>query len=319
MNVNLDILKLMPLKFRAQIEENVIREDFRQSEIAAIQEEIRRYVASVNPPGRPKKGTRKGKLSKYLDSFSRTDDVIAHLFGESGETIRKRRAIMEAARTGPEKHGDLPDLMDREDRVEPAYSELRKRRRREEIERQKKDIAEGRIALPEGVFEVIVVDPPWPYEGNYDPDHWYGRVANPYPEISLDEIERLKLPAAEDCVLWLWTTHQFMRHSFRLIDAWGFWEVAILTWYKDRMGIGCWLRSQSEFCIMCVRGKPIVNLTKQTTVLEAPGREHSRKPNEFYRMVEDLCVGRKLDYFSREKREGWEVFGNEASKFQPVT
>ena len=132
--------------------------------------------------------------------------------------------------------------------------------------------------------------------------------------MSLEEIKAIKLPAAEDCILFLWTTHKFMRYSFEVLDKWGFREVAIITWVKDRIGLGSWLRSQSEFCIMAVKGSPKVTLTNQSTVVYGLMREHSRKPDEFYKMVESLCTGRKLDYFAREKREGWEVFGNDTEK-----
>ena len=66
---------------------------------------------------------------------------------------------------------------------------------------------------------------------------------------------------------------------------------------------------------MAVRGSPTIHLTNETTVLEAPTREHSRKPDEFYELVDGLCVGRKLDYFSREPRPGWAQFGNDVAKF----
>lgn len=181
------------------------------------------------------------------------------------------------------------------------------------IEDQRRAIAEGGIDVPTGVFEIIVVDPPWPYGSKYDPGG--RRSANPYPEMSLEEIAAIELPAADDCVLWLWTTHKFMRHSFALLDSWGFADVSIVTWVKNRMGTGSWLRSQSEFCIMAVKGKPLIHLTNQTTVINGPLREHSRKPDEFYNMVDALCVGRKLDYFSREKRDGWEQLGNDITKF----
>ena len=62
--------------------------------------------------------------------------------------------------------------------------------------------------------------------------------------------------------------------------------------------------------------KPTIDLTNQTTVLHAPMREHSRKPDEFYEMVESLCVGRRLDFFSREPREGWAQMGNDPDKFE---
>ena len=179
-----------------------------------------------------------------------------------------------------------------------------------EVEEMAANIQEN---TPEGAFNVINIDPPWPYGTKYDSAG--RRAANPYPEMTLEEIAAIDLPSAPDCVLWLWTTHKFMRHSFVLLDGWGFQDKAILTWVKDRMGLGEWLRSQSEFCIMATKGKPKVNLTNQTTVLHGPLREHSRKPDSFYEMVNELCMGRKIDWFSREKREGWEQFGNDTSKF----
>jgi N6-adenosine-specific RNA methylase IME4 len=106
-----------------------------------------------------------------------------------------------------------------------------------------------------------------------------------------------------------------MKYSFELLDNWGFRDVAILTWVKHKMGLGSWLRSQSEFCIMAVKGKPKVNLTNQTTVIYGKLREHSRKPDEFYKMVDELCVGYKIDWFSREKREGWRQYGSETDRF----
>ena len=193
--------------------------------------------------------------------------------------------------------------------------------RQSDIARQRASVVAGTAKLPAGVFEVIALDPPWPYDDGgeqspYDPAGH--RASNPYPEMSLEQIGALKLPAADDCVLWLWTTHKFMRHAFPLLDTWGFTDRAILTWVKDRMGLGRWLRSQSEFCIMATRGKPIIDLKDQTTILYGPMREHSRKPDEFYALVDSLCVGRKLDYFSREARHDWAQYGNDVGRFDAV-
>jgi len=176
-----------------------------------------------------------------------------------------------------------------------------------QINEMKDSIEKGTAKLPEGKFEVIVVDPPWDYKTPYDPDGFRG--ITPYPTMSIEELKKVELPSTDDCVLWLWTTHRFMRHSFEILDKWGFEEKAILTWVKNKMGIGKWLRSKSEFCIMAVKGKPLINLTNQTTVLLADVKEHSKKPDEFYKMVDELCIGRKLDYFSRQEREGWEIYG----------
>jgi N6-adenosine-specific RNA methylase IME4 len=122
--------------------------------------------------------------------------------------------------------------------------------------------------------------------------------------------------AHDDAVLWLWTTNAFMRDAFRVIDAWGFKERTILTWVKDRMGTGDWLRGKSEHCILAVRGKPVVTLTNQTTVIPAPLREHSRKPDEFFTLVDALCPGTKVELFAREPREGWAAWGAETEQFR---
>jgi ParB family chromosome partitioning protein len=197
--------------------------------------------------------------------------------------------------------------------IKSMVADIKKQERVDDVQRQAAAIEESLPGIPVGPFHVISIDPPWPYGTEYDPNG--RRAANPYPEMSLEEIESLQLPAADDCVLWLWTTHKFMRHSFRLLDAWGFRDVAVVTWVKDRMGLGSWLRSQSEFCIMAVKGKPPVCLTNQTTIIDGPLREHSRKPDSFYDLVDGLCVGAKLDYFSREKRDGWEQVGNTPNLF----
>jgi len=196
--------------------------------------------------------------------------------------------------------------------IRAKKSEVRKAERIADIIKQTEDIKNLDINFDKS-YSCIVIDPPWGYGTEYDPNG--RRAANPYPEMTLEQIKDIKLPATNDCVLWLWTTHKFMRHSFDIIDTWGFRDVSILTWKKDRIGLGSWLRSQSEFCIMCVKGSPVVNLSNQSTVIEGKLREHSRKPDVFYSMVDSLCVGTKLDYFSREQRNGWDTFGNDESKF----
>ena len=196
--------------------------------------------------------------------------------------------------------------------IRAKKSEVRKAERIADIIKQTEDIKNLDINFDKS-YSCIVIDPPWGYGTEYDPNG--RRAANPYPEMTLEQIKDIKLPATNDCVLWLWTTHKFMRHSFDIIDTWGFRDVSILTWKKDRIGLGSWLRSQSEFCIMCVKGSPVVNLSNQSTIIEGKLREHSRKPDAFYSMVDSLCVGTKLDYFSREQRNGWDTFGNDESKF----
>jgi N6-adenosine-specific RNA methylase IME4 len=164
---------------------------------------------------------------------------------------------------------------------------------------------------------VLVIDPPWEYQKRQgDPTH---RAQCPYPAMSVEEIEALPVAdhAHEDAILWLWTTNAHLHDAYHVVEAWGFTVKTILTWAKDRIGCGDWLRGQTEHCLLCVHGNPVVRLTSQSTLLTAPRREHSRKPDEFYRLVETLCPGSKCELFARDQRDGWASFGAEVSKFQP--
>jgi len=166
-----------------------------------------------------------------------------------------------------------------------------------------------------GQFDVIVIDPPWQYEKRAEDTTHRGR--NPYPDMPIEAIKALPVGerAEDNCVLWLWTTNAFMREAYDCLDAWGFTPKTILTWVKDRMGTGDWLRGKTEHCLMAVRGKPTILLTNQTTALEAPLREHSRKPDEFFALVEALCPGTRLEMFSRQQRDGWQSWGAETETF----
>jgi N6-adenosine-specific RNA methylase IME4 len=92
-----------------------------------------------------------------------------------------------------------------------------------------------------------------------------------------------------------------------------------LTWVKGKMGTGDWLRGQTEHCLLAARGRPVLTLTNQTTVLCAPTREHSRKPEAFYRLVESLCPGAKVELFARQRRAGWAAHGPQAELFGRVS
>ena len=99
-----------------------------------------------------------------------------------------------------------------------------------------------------------------------------------------------------------------------VLDAWGFKPITILTWAKDRPGHGAWLRGRLEHCILATRGKPIVNLTDESTLLQAPARAHSQKPEKFYALVERLCPApRYAELFSRRRYSDlWDVHGDQA-------
>lgn len=198
-----------------------------------------------------------------------------------------------------------------------AYKQLVKEekaaKRRAEIEAQRKALEESPPEAPPTDFDVVVIDPPWPYGREYDPEG--SRVANPYPEMSLEQIAAINIPAKDDAVMFLWTTHQFLAPSFKLLLDWGFQYKATLVWDKDKIGMGAWLRMQCEFCLVGIRGKPTWDNTKHRDIIREARREHSRKPEAFYAMVEAITVGTRIDYFSRAERLNWYSYGNDTRKF----
>jgi N6-adenosine-specific RNA methylase IME4 len=224
-------------------------------------------------------------------------DIVAGRIGVSPTTFERARKIIEEA---PEEIKQ--QCHDGSLSISKAYSNI--------IHDEKVAKLEGKITelTPlEGVYDVVVIDPPWNYNSVYHIDG--NRASCLYPEMTSSEIASIKLPLADDCVVWLWTTNAFMHDALHILEAWGLTQKTILTWVKDRMGLGSWLRGQSEHCILAVKGSPVISLTNQTTVLNGPLREHSRKPDEFYVLVDSLCHGRKLDYFSRTERKGWTCYG----------
>lgn len=318
-----------------EIDENLVRNELtvlERSEHLGRRKEIYEAIHPTAKHGGDKRSAKAKNQNETISPRSFADDT-AKKTGLSGRTIQHEVQI--AQKIAPDVKEKL-----RGTPVADSKSDLLKFARMNETDQR---AAAGKIAsgeassaraasnlataarvraepapLPEGPFRVIVADPPWQYDKRAeDATH---RGANPYPSMTTDQICALPVGARahDDAVLWLWTTNAFMRDAFRVLDAWGFKEKTILTWVKDRMGMGDWLRGQTEHCLMAVRGKPVVTLTNQTTVLDARLREHSRKPDEFYALVEKLCHGSKLEIFAREARAGWDVWGAETAKFAPT-
>ena len=190
---------------------------------------------------------------------------------------------------------------------------VKKEARREVINAQVEAISQGTLEQPQGLFDVIAIDPPWNYGREYDPDT--SRVANPYPEMTQEQIKAIDLPANDDAVLFLWTTHQFLFDAKDLLDHWGFTYKATMVWDKERIGMGAWLRMQCEFCLVGIKGKPFWDNTEHRDIIREARREHSRKPEAFYTTAEKITAGRRLEYFARSAHAGWEVFGNDTTKF----
>src|SRR5438067_13193928 len=126
--------------------------------------------------------------------------------------------------------------------------------------------------------------------------------------MTLDEIAALPVGdlLTENGFVWLWTTNAFLEEAKHIAaESWGLRYENMLTWGKDKPGTGQRLRGQTEHCLLYSRGNPLFIEGAHSTLLLAPGREHSRKPDAFYSLVDDTCPGSKLELFARQRRPGW--------------
>jgi N6-adenosine-specific RNA methylase IME4/ParB-like chromosome segregation protein Spo0J len=172
------------------------------------------------------------------------------------------------------------------------------------------------IPPPAGAYRTIVTDPPWPME-IIDRDVRPGQVGFHYPTMSIDEISAMQLPLADDATVFMWTTQRFLPDAFRVLAAWGLKYLVTMVWHKPGGPQPFNLPQYNcEFVLIGRRGSPVFLDTKAFPVcFQAPRREHSRKPDEFYALVSRVCAGPMIDMFSREKRDGFDQFGAETDKF----
>jgi N6-adenosine-specific RNA methylase IME4 len=237
----------------------------------------------------------------------------------SHDTIAKVKTIQQKA--APEVKAKLETG---EVSINQAYQEIKKEEKKAErdqrIEETKQKIEQENLIQPDKKYHVIAIDPPWAYseKGGFDSEN-YDSVSNrgavDYPTMTINQIKEIELPAAENCVLFLWTTHAFLEDSFLLVRQWGFQYKATLVWDKVKMGIGRTVRMQLEFCLLAIKGNPIIQGSSERDLIVESRREHSRKPEAFYEMVERMCIGNKLDFFSRQNRSNWDHYGADKGKF----
>ncbi len=177
-----------------------------------------------------------------------------------------------------------------------------------------------------GKYRTIVADPPWPYDrrpGRYpDPRSRQELTAGPplplpYSVMTLAEITALPVRevAEVDAHLYMWTTQRYLPAALEICTAWGFRYATTLVWCKLPKGIhGTWI-SSTEFILFCRRGSLRATSKHLGTWFQWPRHEktdHSRKPDAFLDLVEQVSPGPYLELFARRQRLGWDTWGNEA-------
>lgn len=164
-------------------------------------------------------------------------------------------------------------------------------------------------------FSCLVADPPWSF-GDKLPGNGRGAVKH-YQTMTLAEICTFELPRlAPDCWLFLWRVSAMPTEALAVVRAWGFVPKSELVWCKVKnkrlqIGMGRSVRLSHETCIIAKRGKPERLSAAVPSVFFAPRGQHSAKPDAFYRVVEKLVPGPRVELFARARREGWTQQGLE--------
>lgn len=173
-------------------------------------------------------------------------------------------------------------------------------------------------------FKTILADPPWQFQnktGKVAPGH--KRLAR-YDTMTLEEIKALPVAEISDepAHLYLWVPNALLPEGLAVLDAWGFRYKSNIVWHKirkdggsDGRGVGFYFRNVTEMLLFGVRGKNARTLQPGRTQVNYLGtrkREHSRKPDEQYEIIESCSPGPFLELFARGTRKKWTMWGNQA-------
>ena len=173
-------------------------------------------------------------------------------------------------------------------------------------------------------FKTILADPPWRFQnstGKVAPGH---RRLNRYETMTFADIERLPVASLAEEVshLYLWVPNALLPEGLAVLNAWGFRYKSNIIWHKvrkdggsDGRGVGFYFRNVTEVMLFGVRGKNARTLgpgRRQVNMIQTRKREHSRKPDEQYSLIQSCSPGPYLELFGRGVREGWSTWGDQA-------
>ena len=177
----------------------------------------------------------------------------------------------------------------------------------------------------EGGFKTVLADPPWRFTnrtGKVAPEH---RRLDRYSTLDVDTICGLPVTAAaaDDAHLYLWVPNALLPDGLRVMQAWDFRYVSNVVWAKRRIdggpdgrGVGFYFRNVTELILFGVRGsmRTLAPARRQVNLIESRKREHSRKPDEQYQLIESCSPGPYLELFARHARDGWTAWGDESGQ-----
>jgi N6-adenosine-specific RNA methylase IME4 len=243
------------------------------------------------------------QLNTSIDVFV-SQPRAAEMMNVGVASVQRARQVME--------HG-TPEIIEAVETGQMAVSRAIQEIKRTEAIANLRSIETQETKKTTGVYDVIVIDPPWPMQ-KIERDVAPNQVEFEYPTMTIEDIKALDIPVGDDCHMWLWTTHKFLPEAFEILKAWGMKYICTFVWHKPG-GFQPFSLPQynCEFALYAHKGAPIFTETKQfNTCFNAPRGAHSEKPEEFYDVVRRVTAGRRLDMFNRRQIEGFDTWGNEA-------
>jgi N6-adenosine-specific RNA methylase IME4 len=184
------------------------------------------------------------------------------------------------------------------------------------------------VELPQATFKTILADPPWKFDnmtGKVGPEH---KRLFRYQTMTNQEIIELPVQSITDKVahLYLWVPNALVGLGLQVMEAWGFQYKTNLIWYKvrkdggpDRRGVGFYFRNVTEIVLFGIKGKmrTLDPGRSMPNIIISQKREHSRKPEELYPIIEQCSPSPYLELFNRVPRDGWVCWGNETGEYIP--
>lgn len=250
---------------------------------------------------------RAGKVAEAVEKVKAIAPDIEHRVASGAGPARA--AVVKAAEILEQSPERAKEIIAGDKKIADVIRE----EKRAAVVAQLEDVAAKEAKQLAGVYDVVVIDPPWPME-KIERDVTPEQVAFEYPTMQESELAAMELPLADDCHVWVWTTHRFLPMCLRLLDAWRLKYVCTFVWHKpggfQPFGLP---QYNCEFAVYARRGKPqFVDVKAFPVCFNAPRGAHSEKPEEFYELLRRVTAGRRLDMFNRRQIEGFDTWGNEA-------
>ena len=228
------------------------------------------------------------------------------------ETLAAHPELVEQAKAEARENDDIVSRSQVLEKVKTQQRAEREARREDQRQENAEKIETLSTPLEaQGLFQTIVIDPPWDWGDEGDVNQ-FGRAKPDYHTMPIEDIKALPINriADENCHLYLWVTNRSLPKAFELMAAWGFRYITCLTWVKPSIGMGNYFRGSTEQVLFGVKGSQMLKRRDVGTHFEAPrGDKHSAKPDEFYKLVESCSYAPYIDIFSRKGRSGWSVWG----------